>query len=218
MKFVAYYRTSTQKQEYGLEAQRKIVEEYVSGTGRTIEKDFYEMGSGKNNFRPQILKAIKFAKDNDCTIIVSALDRLSRNPDFIDELRNNSVKFLALDCQSEREEHLAANYAEKEQKLISERTKAGLAIAKTRGVRLGNPRPTESLKRAASSIQQRKRAFADCLAKTIVEIQESGAKNLTKIAETLNKNGVKTRRNGTWTATAVKRVLSATASSLNNGS
>lgn len=92
-------------------------------------------------------------------------------------------------------------------KEISERTKAGLAATKARGTILGNPRPAEALSRASKAIQARKLNFAVETLKVIQEIKGTGANSLSKIADCLNKRGQKTPRNGSWTATAVKRVL-----------
>jgi len=60
-------------------------------------------------------------------------------------------------------------------------------------------------------IQDRKQEFAKSALKTIREIQSTGVDTLAKIADCLNKRGEKTARGGTWTATAVKRVLACAA-------
>ena len=101
---------------------------------------------------------------------------------------------------------IIALLAQRERQLISERTKAGLAVAKQRGVALGNPNPDASLRKAVKANIQRKREFAATAIKSIREIQSTGVETLARIADCMNKRGEKTPRGGKWTATAVKRV------------
>lgn len=88
--------------------------------------------------------------------------------------------------------------------------KAGLEVVKARGVKLGNPNPNPSLKRARAAYQTQKRAFATDAMKSIREIQSTGIESLNRIADCMNKRGERTARGGVWTATAVKRVLAVT--------
>jgi DNA invertase Pin-like site-specific DNA recombinase len=93
--------------------------------------------------------------------------------------------------------------------MISERTRAGLAVVKQRGGKLGNPNPMAALVAARGAVQIRKAAFSAAALKTIQEIQSAGVAKVTKIADCMNKRGEKTSRAGKWTATAVRRVLCA---------
>lgn len=54
---------------------------------------------------------------------------------------------------------------------------------------------------------KRKQEFAAAALKSIREIQSTGVETLSRIADCMNRRGEKTPRGGTWTATAVKRVL-----------
>ena len=102
---------------------------------------------------------------------------------------------------------IIALLAQRERQLISERTMAGLAVAKQRGVVLGNPNPEKSLRKAVEANIKRKQEFAATALKSIREIQSTGVETLSRIADCMNKRGEKTPRGRTWTATAVKRVL-----------
>jgi hypothetical protein len=82
--------------------------------------------------------------------------------------------------------------------LISEGAKVGLALAKSRGTRLGNSKPATSLLKASQSIQERKSLFIVQTRKIIQEIQSAGVSSLSKIADCLNKRGEKTRRGGLY--------------------
>jgi hypothetical protein len=89
----------------------------------------------------------------------------------------------------------------------SQLTKEGLKKAKKRGAKLGNPNPKVALTSARKAIQERKKKFDETAAIAIAEIQSTGVKSLTKIAECLNKRGEQTSRGKKWTPTAVRRIL-----------
>src|SRR6266446_8406881 len=72
-------------------------------------------------------------------LIIAKLDRLARNVAFVSALMDAGVEFEAVDFpQANRLTiHIMAAVAEHEAKAISERTKAALASARRRGVKLG---------------------------------------------------------------------------------
>jgi hypothetical protein len=76
---------------------------------------------------------------------------------------------------------------------------------------LGNPHAAKAWSKAVESIKAGKREFAKSALVTIQEIQGTGVSTLAKIADCLNKRGEKTPRGGTWTPTAVRRVLACAA-------
>ncbi len=95
--------------------------------------------------------------------------------------------------------HLYAALAEKERRLISERTRAALASRKTNGAKLGNQ--TNSAEAAekgrAVSINEADR-FAKAILPIIASIQKSGTTSLRGLAIALNNRGVRTARGGKW--------------------
>jgi DNA invertase Pin-like site-specific DNA recombinase len=101
--------------------------------------------------------------------------------------------------------------AEHEAKVISERTKAALAAAKSRGVKLGNPNLTSDgrLKgniEGVKTIKESADQFAMRLIPTIQAYKSVGM-GLRKISAELNMVGIKTARGKMWTAQAVKNAL-----------
>jgi DNA invertase Pin-like site-specific DNA recombinase len=86
--------------------------------------------------------------------------------------------------------HILAAIAEHEAKMISERTKAALAAAKRRGVKLGGYRGTTvtvAMRKAAlAAVQERVQAWTADLAPIIKELQAGGATSLRAIAAGLN--------------------------------
>jgi DNA invertase Pin-like site-specific DNA recombinase len=216
MKYVAYYRVSTQKQGksgLGLDAQRKMVNDFVATYGGEIVDEFTEIESGKNDDRPELGKAIKRAALVGGRILVGKLDRLSRDLHFITSLQKNRVDFVVSDmpnCDSFTI-HIYGSLAQRERELISARTKAGLAAAKARGVKLGTDNLKPELVREASAkgVQIRKQNaddFAGRVKPTIMALRDKGM-SLRQVASELGRLGVKTARGGKWTATAVKNVL-----------
>ena len=76
-----------------------------------------------------------------CPVIVAKLDRLSRDVAFIAGLMAQRVPFIVAELGADADPfmlHLYAALAEKERRLISERTRSALAARKAQGARLGN--------------------------------------------------------------------------------
>ena len=84
--------------------------------------------------------ALKEARRGHRALVVSRLDRLSRNVHFITGLMEHKVHFIVTafgrDCD-EFTLHIYASLAEQERRLISERCKAAAATLKRRGKKLG---------------------------------------------------------------------------------
>lgn len=212
MKFVAYYRVSTQKQGLdgnGMGAQKEAVRRYLASLKCELLGNFEEVESGSNNDRPQLAAAIKLATAQKAILVIAKLDRISRNAAFLMQLQESGVDFVACDMPNADKftVGILALVAQRERELISERTKAGLSIAKARGVVLGNPRAAEACQKAREAIQRKKSEFSKVALSNIHEIQGTGIRTLSRIADCLNKRGEKTPRGAKWTATAVSRVL-----------
>src|SRR6266850_615336 len=117
-----------------------------------------------------------------CSVLVSKLDRLSRDVAFVSGLMAQRVPFIVAELGRDADPfmlHLYAALAEKERRLISERTKAALAAMKAQGASLGNPK---NLAAAGSIGRQALRAGADAFAAGLLPIvqvlQSSGATTL----------------------------------------
>lgn len=140
-KSVSYLRVSTQRHGRSgleLEAQRQAVATYLNGGRWTLVQEVVEVESGKRNGRP----ALALCRVYRATLLVAKLDRLARNVAFISALMESSVEFSAVDFpQANRlTVHVLAAVAEHETTMISERTRAALAVAKARGKKLGGLR------------------------------------------------------------------------------
>jgi hypothetical protein len=98
--------------------------------------------------RPRLAAAPAEARRHGkCAVAVSKLDRLSRDVHFISGLMAHRVPFVVAELGADVEPfmlHLHAALAERERKVISERTIAALAAATARGQALGNPKLAEA--------------------------------------------------------------------------
>lgn len=215
--FVAYYRVSTQRQGksgLGLEAQRKAVVDHLNGGNWKLICETVEVESGKRADRPKLAEALKLCRVHGAKLIIAKLDRLARNVAFVSNLMEAGVDFEAVDFpQANRLTiYILAAVAEHEAKAISERTKAALAAAKRRGVRLGGYRGTKLTAKArmagCKARTERAEARATDLAPTIAELRAAGVTSLRGIAAALNERAIPTASGeGEWQAVQVARVM-----------
>ena len=222
--FVAYYRVSTDQQGrsgLGLAAQRDAVLAHVTGAGGRIVAEFEEVESGKRTDRPQLAAALSACRARRATLVIAKLDRLARNArfllDVVEGVGEGGVAFCDLPqipsgAVGKFLVTLLAAVAELEAGLISQRTKAALAAAKARGIRLGNPRLQAGSKEMAAAANEVRAGFAAehaaDVAPYIVAARGAGAVSLRQLAEALTARGVKTPMGGDrWSATQVARVI-----------
>ncbi|QTD91062.1 recombinase family protein [Burkholderia anthina] len=143
MSKLGYARVSTEEQSLDLQ----LVALKKAGCRRI----FTDHGiSGAHHERPGLLELMSIAKPGD-TVVVWRLDRLGRSLrhliEILADLRERGIHFASLNEAIDTGTptgtfvfHMLAALAEFERSLISERTKAGMAVAKTHGSRLGRPR------------------------------------------------------------------------------
>jgi DNA invertase Pin-like site-specific DNA recombinase len=220
--FISYLRVSTDRQGksgLGLEAQREAILQYLDGDRWELLAEYVEVESGRRSDRPQLAKALHHAKVTGSTLIIAKLDRLSRNVAFISRLMESGVEFVAVDFpQANRlTVHVLAAVAEHEREMISQRTKAALAAAKARGVKLGGPRwdQLEGLGNTAAVEKIRRDAEnrAEDLREVVEDIRHAGHEGLREITRELNTRGIRTPRGGQWHPTSVSRLLTRLADS-----
>ena len=215
---IAYFRVSTKEQGksgLGLDAQREAVARFAAAEGFEVAAAFTEIETGKGadalDRRPQLAAALKAARRHGkCPIVVSKLDRLSRDVHFVSGLMAQHVPFVVAELGADADPfmlHLYAAFAERERALISQRTRAALQAAKARGQTLGNPRLAEAREVANSAKIANADSFAAAVAPAIREVQAAGAKSLRAIARALNARGITTPGGGQWRSQQVANAL-----------
>src|SRR5687768_10501095 len=148
---------------------------------------FTEVECGRCPDRPELSRALHLAKVTGATLVIAKLDRLSRNAAFLLTLRDSGVKFAAVDLPEANDltVGIMALVAQAEREAISRRTREALAVARSRGVRLGNPNGAKALKRAGkggaplrAAISRNADRHAQDLAPMVEDIRAGGATSL----------------------------------------
>lgn len=212
---IAYYRVSTDRQGrsgLGLDAQRSAVSSYIEGVpDAELLAEFTEIESGKKSDRPELARALALCKKHNARLIIAKLDRLARNVFFIAGLMESKVEFVACDMPYANRFtlHIMAAVAEHEREMIARRTADALAEKKKQGVRLGNPRPAESLARGRATMQVQRSARLASIQPTIEKIASLHRQGLScrAIARELNEQGIPSPAGKLWHGVTVKRMV-----------
>jgi len=131
---------------------------------------------------------------------VAKLDRLSRDVHFISGLMTHKTPFIVAELGADADPfmlHLYAALAEKERRLISQRTKDALAAKKAQGVRLGG------LNAGLVKVRDEAKARAEALRPILAELAGKSAR---AIAIELNARKMPTPTGSPWSAKTVIRV------------
>ena len=202
-------QTTTQAQGrsgLGLEAQQAATKAFLASRGvAKLLATYTEIESGKRADRPELAKALEHARLTDGILLIAKLDRLSRDAHFLLGLQKAGVRFTAADMPHADNftVGIMALVAQKERESISERTKAALAAAKARGVKLGNPKGAALIagrfqKEAITAVKAGADERAKGLAATIAGIRAAGVTSANAIAAELNRRQIATPRGGKW--------------------
>lgn len=168
---IGYARCSTDRQD--LAAQR----EQLAALGVPVDRLYLDRGlTGRSRARPGLDQALAAVREGD-TFTVTKLDRLARSvPDALDilgQLSDRGVRFALGTAVYDWRDPFARMFlqilavvAEFEANLISQRTREGMAIARSKGKLRGKP---PKLKPAQ--------------AREVVRMWDSGEYSVTEIAE-----------------------------------
>jgi DNA invertase Pin-like site-specific DNA recombinase len=159
---IGYLRVSTREQGrsgFGLAAQRHEIEAFALREGLDIRSWHQDVQTGAGAdallLRPGLATALKEARSARCPLIVSRLDRLSRNVHFITGLMEHRVHFIVAALGKDCDDftlHIYASLAEQERKIISERVKAAHFAAKRKGRKFGMALLSKARRRRVSEL------------------------------------------------------------------
>jgi len=140
--YVVYIRVSTAKQGasgLGLEAQRKICEDFIKSNNGEKVAEYKDVESGTHRDRKGLLSAIDYCVRNNCALVIAKLDRLARDVEFCFKVVNTGIKIHFCDMPQINTLLLGvfASVAQYERELTSERTRKALAAKKERGEATG---------------------------------------------------------------------------------
>lgn len=155
---IGYARVSTDEQSDN--AQIDALD--VAG----CERIYREKYSGRSKSRPELERLIDTLRKGDI-VVVQRLDRLGRSLkdliELLDNFKSKNVQFTSLNesidtttAVGELAFHMIGSIAQFERRLISERTKAGLKAARSRGRKGGR-----KVKLSASDIKKAKAMLLD---------------------------------------------------------
>ncbi|MGQ3281544.1 recombinase family protein [Bosea sp. (in: a-proteobacteria)] len=219
---LGYTRVSSDEQGrsgFGLDAQRAEIEEFARQFGYRVtswESDVASaIGGNSLTRRPGLQAILDKAKRQRRPIIVSRLDRISRDSSELERLvRESGVEFISIndgylsDPLVLKTLKVQARRIEQETLAFKKRTREGLERAKEQGRIGGN---TTNLSEAQQLGQEanRKKFENQCkeLEPLITEIRETGPKSGAAIAKELNARGVRSSSGKSWTGPNLRRYL-----------
>jgi DNA invertase Pin-like site-specific DNA recombinase len=218
MKFIAYYRVSTEKQGQsglGLEAQKQICYAYAQQQGVEIITELTDVESGSYNDRVNLNLALDLLKnDRDCKLLVAKQCRLTRSvalmSKLLEELPANSIVVAESPQATIFELHIRAVLNEETRRQISINTKNALKAARARGVKLGAP--SHSIKKAQLAGGEALKAKAEQFALDMIDVMQiikdrNHRFDAIKYAEDLNLLGIKAFKGGKWNKGNVYRLM-----------
>ena len=201
-KFVIYLRVSTRAQD-SFETQERIIRQYLDTIpGAKVVGTYREVHSGIDKDRPILRRALQDCSLFKASLIVSALDRLSRKASYVLELLDGETPIVMCDYVGANWLAIANAAVSAQWQLMQtrQRTKEGLARVKATYER--------------RNVEKRKKDYAECVKELFLylysayDYPEDMAEhcNTDKIP-TINEWANEKKARGTWTAAEIQQWL-----------
>jgi DNA invertase Pin-like site-specific DNA recombinase len=216
--FIGYRRISNSERGrsgLGLESQAAAILQFVTSRGGVLLQDFVEREPGKGSNaldrRPQLQEAMKAAQKRRAVLVVSRLDRLSRDVRLLSGLIESGVEFVAAETPDADATmlHIYATVAQETRGHVARRVSAALQAKKRVALAQGRANPLGNVASLQPRNKQRSEsaaAFAARLAPTLEAYRSAGMPQR-RMVEELNRQGIRTAGGGTWSLMQLQRVL-----------
>ena len=212
--YVVFYRVSTARQGksgLGLEAQKRDVQLFLDQYSEEpfeVLDTFTAVQSGKESDDcPELQEALDKCRKTGAELLCAKPCRLTRDVEFMAKLLKDkriTLRIASMPNADKFQLHIYTALNEQEREFISIRTKQALAVARSRGRKLGGLRPgtaerNEGAKRTAD-------ADARKVASIIVPMRNKHC-TLAQIATALNDANIPTPRGCEWAPMSVSNAL-----------
>lgn len=213
-RFAIYLRTSTKKKVqdgidgFSFASQENACRQFVKNNGGEVVGVFSDQASGAIRDRKGLVECLAFARETNATVLISRLDRISRQASFIMELCDKGVPFRVAEMPNATPFQISiyACLAQEERAAISARVKSAMAIAKKLNkVKFGTKTPAVSVAAMNAGARAAKQKHFETIKPVIDDIRSTGVVGLKNIADCLNRRGYLTRRNNPWTPSSLWR-------------
>jgi DNA invertase Pin-like site-specific DNA recombinase len=216
--FIAYRRVTRSEQRrpaVRLDAQAAAILQFVQSREGVLLRDFVEREAGRGSDaldrRPQLREAMALAKERGGVLVVSSVDRLSRDVAFLSALLESGVEFVAAETPDADAFmlHIYADVLQRSREQIAGRISTALQAKKRAALAGGQPNPLGNAATLRPHNKQRSegaQAFADRLAPTLDAFRRAGLTQR-RMVEELNRQGIQTAQGGRWSLMQLQRVL-----------
>lgn len=216
--FVAYRRICSSERgrpALQLEEQAAAILRFVQSRPGVLLQDFVELESGAGSKalqdRPQLREAMKLARKRGAVLVVSTLDRLTRDAAWLADLIASGVEFAAAETPDADAFMLQihASVAQRQREQLARRVSASLQARKTKALQAGQPNPLgngAALQPRNEQRRQAAQAFATRLAPRLLAWRSAGMSQRAMVEE-LNRQCVAAASGGTWSLMQLQRVL-----------
>ncbi len=214
---VAYYRRSQDKkgQQWSIQRQQDQVRAFCEAQNLLIIAEHQDTESGRADERKGLLAAVSQARKSNIPLVILSVDRLSRKLSTLASyFEDNSLTIYIAQLGMKADLltiSLLSCIAAAETRTLSKRTKEGLAAAKARGVKLGNPQWEQAVPKAAEARKAQGEATVKKYGDLIVSLRDSGL-SFMNIKHRLNDLGIPTPtgKRRVWTKGSVYAIYKRT--------